>query len=329
VTAATTAAPKRWAIVALAVIGVGLIAAPFAFKMFDRAPLGATMITEFKPYMTEQRLDGFARDIRQIDGGVQEGNTKVRTSLTKNSTNFDREYPAFASFQKQWDSKIEPDMSSLIESIASNRSNYDAVAALPSFKLFPWFFVIPGVILLGLAILGLARPDAWPTIRYVALALGVGLILAPVVFQMFTRAPKGAKMMNAFETVETRERVQTIQGYFSSIAVGQGDVRLKFVPALRKQGLTDQQIAERFPAITTLNEQWNFILGDLTPMLGAMSDNVDNYEAVKSLPPFGLFPWFFLAPGLLIAVLAFSSLTRDARRTSTSPSTRPKTQGAA
>jgi hypothetical protein len=35
-----------------------------------------------------------------------------------------------------------------------------------------------------------------------------------------------------------------------------------------------------------------------------MSDNVANYGAIASLPPFPLFPWFFVLPGLIVAVLA-------------------------
>ena len=42
-------------------------------------------------------------------------------------------------------------------------------------------------------------------------------------------------------------------------------------------------------------------------MIGAMSDNVDNYEAISALPPFPLFPWFFVVPGLLIAGLALAT----------------------
>ena len=44
----------------------------------------------------------------------------------------------------------------------------------------------------------------------------------------------------------------------------------------------------------------------MTPLIGVMSDNIDNYDAVASLPPFSLFPWFFVLPGLLVAALAFT-----------------------
>jgi hypothetical protein len=303
-------AAKRWALIVLAVLGAGLIAAPAIFQMFHRAPLGAQMIKEFKPYMTTARLNGYQTDLRQIDAGVREGSTKVRATLYGSGAaaqrKFDARFPEFASFRDQW-GPIDSDMTDLLNRIQGNLGNYQAVAALPSFKLFPWFFVIPGVLVLLLVGIGAARQSSWDAIRWVLVAIGVGLVLAPAVFQMFTRAPKGGHMMTAFKTIETRHKVETIQGYFGTIAVGQGSLRLDVVPALRKQGLTDAQIARQFPAVTTFDQRWVPILGDLTPMIGTMSDNVDNYQAVKALPPFPLFPWFFVIPGLLLAAVALAA----------------------
>ena len=42
----------------------------------------------------------------------------------------------------------------------------------------------------------------------------------------------------------------------------------------------------------------------MAPMIGAMADNLGNYAAVKALPPFPLFPWFFVLPGLLVVAFA-------------------------
>ena len=274
---------------ALAAIAVGLIAAPFAFQMFDRAPKGAEMIDAFAPYMTDQRLDGYARHIADIDAGVKEG------------APFAADHPTFARFARRW-GPIHSDMTDLITRIRGNVGNYRAVAALPRFTLFPWFFVIPGALIL----LILAAAPRGPG-RIALIALGIGLVLAPAVFQMFTRAPKGGRMMSAFQTIETRAKVQQIQGYFGDIAVGQGAVRLEIVPELERRG-----IADRYPALTRLDERWVPILNDLTPMIGAMSDNVDNYAAVRALPPFPLFPWFFVLPGLLVAGIAYVGGRREA-----------------
>jgi len=293
-------APKRRALVALAVLGAGLIAAPAVFQMFHRAPLGAQMIKEFKPYMTSARLNGYQRDLRVIDAGVREGDTTVPAALYGRGAaaqrHFDARFSEFASFRTHWPA-INADMSDLLDRIQGNLGNYQAVAALPSFKLFPWFFVIPGVLVLVALGIAVARPPAWSPVRWVLVALGVGLVLAPAVFQMFDRAPKGGRMMTAFKTIETRHKVETIQGYFGDIAVGQGAVRLGIIPALRKQGLSRHAIATRFPDVTAFDKRWVPILGDLTPMIGTMSDNVDNYQAVKALPPFPLFPWFFVKIG--------------------------------
>jgi hypothetical protein len=120
-------------------------------------------------------------------------------------------------------------------------------------------------------------------------------------------------MMTAFKTIETRKKVETIQSYFATIAVGQGSLRLEIVPALQREGLSSTQIAARFPDVATLNGRWIEILNDMTPMIGAMSDNVDNYQAIKSLPPFPLFPWFFVIPGVLFVALAFVPSRRSVR----------------
>jgi hypothetical protein len=326
---------RRRALVALAVIGIALAAAPVIFEMFDRGPLGAAMMDEFAPFMTDARLNGFQRHIRDIDAAVREADGAVAVVLAGRGTaahrRFDRRFPGFAQFARDWP-PINADMTGLLDTIQANAGNYRAVAALPSFRIFPWFFVVPGAIVALLALLGLLARRSWPRLRWAFVALGIGLVLAPVAFGMFQRAPKGGRMMNAFQTIETRRKVETIQGYFATIAVGQGSLRLEIEPALRRTGLDARQVAARFPAVDRLDRGWIAILNDMTPMIGAMSDNVDNYEAIKSLPPFPLFPWFFVAPGLLIVALALVPGRRSgrpaARAAAAEPLTTPSRGGA-
>jgi hypothetical protein len=319
---AGNAGPKKWALGVLALLGVALIVMPFAFNMFSRAPKGAVMLKEFRPFMTTARLTGFQQDIRQINAGVRQADGGVAQFLTASSdpgtanVSFDAAYPTFAQFSGQW-STVDVHMTDLLNQVQGNLSNYQAVAALPSFTLFPLFFVIPGALVLVLLGTYLFRRSWWGTIRWVLVALGVGLVLAPAVFQMFQRAPQGGRMMTAFRTIETTENVQRIQGYFGTMAVGQGAIRLELVPALEKAGLSTAQIQSRFPAVATLDGRWVHILNDMTPMIGAMSDNVVNYQAIAALPPFPLFPYFFVLPGIFIggaAVLA-GPTRRRLRRT--------------
>jgi hypothetical protein len=139
----------RWAVVVVAAIGVGLVVAPFAFGMFSKAPKGAVMIDEFAPYMTTARLNGYQRELSEINAGVRQTDTSVAAYLNAAGADprgFDAAHPGFASFDAQWPA-IDSKMTGLMDQVQDNLGNYQAVAALPSFKLFPWFFVIPGVLI--------------------------------------------------------------------------------------------------------------------------------------------------------------------------------------
>jgi hypothetical protein len=305
------ASSRRWALVILACLGLALAVMPVAFNMFNKTPKGAVMMAEFKPFMTTARLDGYQGDLRTINAGVRQTDTSVASYLeggTAQHQSFAADYPSFAAFDQQWPA-IDSTMTGLMNEVQGNLGNYQAISALPSFKLFPFFFVIPGVLIAVLAIAALVRPAGRRGSRWALVVLGVALIGAPAAFQMFQRAPKGGQMMTAFKHIETTQNVQHIQGYFGSMAVGQGAIRLEIVPALEKSGLNSSAIAAKFPAVTTLDADWVHILNDMTPMIGAMSDNVANYQALSSLPPFPLFPWFFVVPGVLVVGLSLAART--------------------
>jgi hypothetical protein len=309
---------RRYALIVLIALGAGLALAPLVFGMFSRAPKGAVMLDEFRPFMTERRLNRFEGYMPEIDAAVRETDTRLQPYLAERAgidrPQFDSRFATFTTFTRQWPA-IDADMTDLLRRVHGNLDNYEAVDALPSFRLFPWFFVIPGVLTAGLALLALLRPQGGRVALPALAVLGIGLVAAPLVFQMFQRAPKGGEMMDEFESIMTRRRVQTIQGYFATMSVGQGAIRIDLIPAAKQAGgIGDEEFARQFPAIAKLNRDWVGIINDMTPMIGAMSDNVDNYDAIKSLPPFPLFPWFFLVPGILTVVLVFLTSRSSGRR---------------
>jgi hypothetical protein len=245
------------------------------------------MVDAFAPHMRAERIATYQRDVAEVDAYAREA------AALGSPAALAQRYPQYALFAQQWPA-VNKRLTTLLGTVQSNRENYDAVAALPSFTVFPWFFVAPGALLVLLALAGvLAGGDAWIPLRRATIALGVGLLLAPLVFQMFSRAPQGARMVAAFKTIETRANVQQIQSDFGTIAVGQGAIRTDLKPELK-----------RLPAAARLQQRWTRILGDLTPLLGVMSDNVTRYRAVAALPSFRVFPWLFALPGLLVIGLA-------------------------
>lgn len=272
-------------------IGVGLALAPLAFQMFSRAPGGGEMLDDFAPYMVEGKIDAFRADLDTIDAAHLE----TEALLAADPTLVDRQ-PAVAAFADGWPA-IDDDMGSMLATMRDNIDGYDGVAALPPFALFPWFFVAPGLALAGLGVWSLRadreRPARGRTIALAAVA--VGLLAAPAVFQMFTRAPGGARMIDDFRPFMTSEKVTEIQGYFLTIGTAEGELRRSVLPELAEAGSTAPTAA-----IATLNEEWARISGEMAPMIGTMSDNVGRFAGVAALPPFWLFPWFFVLPGLLV-----------------------------
>lgn len=56
----------------------------------------------------------------------------------------------------------------LVTTMEAEVDNYDKVASLPNFRLFTWFFVIPGLLLVGLAVAGLVldgRDESEPEVK--------------------------------------------------------------------------------------------------------------------------------------------------------------------
>ena len=279
-------------------IGLGLAAAPAAFQMFTRAPKGGDMIESFKPYMRTAKIDAFSAFLRDIDGASAESSAAIAALPPAEQA----KYPGIAALNREWPT-INGDMGDMLTTMRADIPNYEGIAALPPFVLFPWFFVLPGLMIAGVAgwmlLADRHRPPAAG--RVIALAaLGVGLIAAPAVFQMFTRAPGGAEMINDFKPLMTDAKVNRVQGYFLTIGLAEGELRNKLVPAEAAQG-------RALPASSALSAEWPQQSGDMAPMIAAMADNLDNFKAVVALPPFWLFPWFFVLPGVLVALLAVFS----------------------
>jgi len=291
---------RRWPLVVILVLGVGLALAPAAFQMFTRAPQGETMIKEFRPFMNEQTITDFRAYLDEI-GAARDETTGALQPALGDPAQFAADYPQAAAFVEQWDA-IDADMSDMLDTIDANRDEFDGISSLPPFALFPWFFVIPGALIAVFAGVSLVRTRrSRRPLTVVLVVLGVGLLLAPAMFQMFTRAPGGGRMIDDFASLMTRDRVTQIQGYFITIGGGEGQLRTAVVPAAVDQNGGN---AADYPATAQLSDDWPQLLSEMSDMVGAMADNLDNYAAVAALPPFPLFPWFFVVPGVAVIALA-------------------------
>lgn len=296
---------RRGPLLAALSIGMGLALAPAVFGMFTAAPLGGQMIEEFRPFMRHERLDAFEQHLATIDDAAADVRERVVPELEADGAltedGLAGSYPATATFLERWPT-IRSEMTDLLDDIGANVGNFAAVDALPPFPLFPWFFVVPGLAVAVAAAAALWSSAATGRGPVVALAvIGLGLVAAPAVFGMFTRAPQGGRMIDDMRPLMTREQVTAVQDHFVTLGAAEGEVRTELLGDLADTGADPGQTA---PAAAAFLDRWPTIAADMAPMVGAMGDNLDNFAAIDGLPPFALFPWFFVLPGLLLVGLA-------------------------
>lgn len=329
-------APRVAPLVAALVVGLGLVAAPAVFQMFTRAPAGGRMIADFRPFMSAERLGTFGDHLDVIGAAVAEVDGQMLPALAREGEgrrDVSQRFPATTALISSWP-RIREDMTGMLADIEANLDNFAAVDALPPFALFPWFFVAPGLLVAGVAGAGLrtARRGAPAPRMLLALgALGLAVAAAPLPFRMFSRAPAGAEMISELRPLMTREQVTTVQGYFVTIGAAEGEIRNRVLPAARRRlDLSPEEAQDRFPATSRFLDRWPGIASDMAPMVGVMADHLDSFAGVDALPPFDLFPWFFVAPGLLVAGLAAAAARpRQDRLRPSGPAGEPVGGGAA
>jgi hypothetical protein len=265
--------------------GLALILIPVLTQMWSRAPRGQTMIHQFGPYMRKAHLDRLVSEVHTLDAAFAET----------------RHIPAVAHFATSTWPPTGAAFRTVLDAVTANRGAYESIASLPSFGLFPIFLVIPGALLIALALLALISPPRWRRARLGVAVIGAALVLAPVALGLFSASSQGAQLINAFAPVESRATVVKLQQGFSNAVIGEADVSV---------AVTSRAQTRQYPAAAALERRWIPILNDLTPLLGVMSNNVSNYQAVAGLPSFTAFPWLFAGPGLLALLIALAAYVR-------------------
>jgi hypothetical protein len=270
------------------------------------------MIDQFRPYMSEARItkfDGFMDLINRAERSYKADLRPVVAGAQRNAAQ-QSALGQVDDWTTKWegDTGIFADMGGILRDVRANLDNFKAVDNLPPFWMFPFFFIMPGLIIALLAraaLRGMRRGAGTGKAGKALVVMGVGLIAAPFIFQMMggeNRAFQGADMISDFKPIMTAERVTSVQNYFPVIGLAEGQLRNQLVPLARSQANSPST-----PVLDELSKTWPEIGNEFSQFLGVMSDNLDNFAAVKALPPFALFPFFFIVPGLLVAGLTLAA----------------------
>jgi hypothetical protein len=168
-----------WPILA---IGVLLIVMPFAISLPSKASEGQKMLNAFHPIMqpasvkesvlyyhntfvplgqvaiggvaaageTTQLFTGLAQGLHMSPAQLQTFMGKNYPAMAKLLTSFPTLVPVFT--------QVGPGLTHylpLVNTMQGQVKNYAAVDSLPNFNLFTWFFVVPGLLIVLFALMGL------------------------------------------------------------------------------------------------------------------------------------------------------------------------------
>ena len=135
--------------VIILVVGLGLIAAPFGYQMFDRAPAGANMMSAFEPVLTRANVTTFQGHMQTFAGMKSDINKMIpalaqQMKITPDQMNqmIGKQFPGIANGVKQMD-KMGQDFNTVITVMDQNVDNFQKADKLPM-STMPWFFVIAG-----------------------------------------------------------------------------------------------------------------------------------------------------------------------------------------
>ncbi|MFI5035852.1 MAG: hypothetical protein ACHQFZ_06570 [Acidimicrobiales bacterium] len=175
-------AVERRAYWPILVIGVLLIVMPFAISLPSKASAGQKMLDAFHPIMqpasvresvlfyhntfvplgqvavgavaaageTTQLFAGLAQGLHMTPAQTQAFMTKNYPAMAKLLASFPLMVPVFA--------QVGPGLTHylpLVNTMQGQVKNYAAVDSLPNFNLFTWFFVVPGLLIVLFALMGL------------------------------------------------------------------------------------------------------------------------------------------------------------------------------
>jgi hypothetical protein len=141
------------------VIGALLVALPFAFQMPARTAAGDRMMKDFQPLMAASHVQKTADYYNNVFVPLGTVATQFTSAAANPQTQKQLEplmpmlQPVIPVFRQvpaglAW---YKP----LVTTMQANVSDYKSVNALPSFRLFTWFFVIPGALLMLIGGFGL------------------------------------------------------------------------------------------------------------------------------------------------------------------------------
>jgi hypothetical protein len=287
-------------------LGVLLVFGPIIGGMFAKTAAGNQMIDQFSPYMQSDALARYGRDIHVVSAGAAGVDAVFRHQDIASGR-----FTGLDAFRRE-SAAIVGRATDLLNRVKGAQGDYQHVARIGGFDRIPFLIVACGIVGIygACVLLGGRRSRALPAVVLVVLA-SAAIVIYPFVSDLLGGAQAGQRMLHSLAPVMTPHEVRQLQDDFIVLVNADGELATSFRGVPRP--------GQSATAIATLVNRWPGVSSDLASLVGAINDNISNFNALDDLnsltrdaglPGLGAFPWVLVGVGAATAGLAVGALPR-------------------
>jgi hypothetical protein len=138
----------------------------------------------------------------------------------------------------------------------------------------------------------------------VLVVLGAAFILAPIRLGMYSEAAEGQRMVERFTPVLTDQRLHQLQDHLAVIEAARAETAARHLPHDDLSHSNTISFVAQFPETEARFSSW----------IETMRADEGIFGQLRSLPPFGLFPFVFGSAGLALVIIGTVGLLSGSAR---------------
>jgi hypothetical protein len=301
--------------------GIGLVVVCLSYSFFARASDGDHITDRFRTTMSAEGLVALDANFQTIkglgDGFLEQAAPAFAKQLGMTPAQFEAFARAnFPVVGEAFDA-VPPAIAlvdPVIPRLKASREDFEKVDDIPGLGLpipaVPWMMVLVGGLLVMAGILGLAQPGTLPTLAVLLIALG--MIVVPFALSLTSKAAAADRIVKVGDASLSRQAADTATATVDLLNRLVPEVQTKVVPALAARLHTTPAalgaaIARDYPGMAKGLQDWPKIAPSAAALAANQRASVDEAAAMDDLP-FTALPWFVIAPGIALALLASAAL---------------------
>jgi hypothetical protein len=284
--------------VLIMLVGASLIAITLFSNLFAVGPSFESLITDFRPALTQQSIDTAHADIAGLSAVQQEFSTKLAPALSQQLRMTPEQFNGFVSQQFPAVAagmaalpKAVPTFEGLINTLDKQRPLFASADAIPTTSLpattVPWALFGAGILIFLIGLAMLRSPKAGGA---AALVVGLLLLVLPLAFSLPGKAADADQLNANLKPVYTQALVDNAKGALGTIGAMGAEMQTKMLPALATQlKMSPAQLqaflGSNFPATAKALQTMPASMGRFNGLVNVFDKNLGNYNTLK---PVGL-----------------------------------------